>query len=453
MNQLRHTLPRPGQIRLPALEEDDPRPEIRLGAIVVGALVLILFGWASFARLDAAAYAGGQVTVAAHRQTLQHREGGVVSAVHVHEGQHVRAGDVLVDLVGGDVQAQARSLASQVIALKAQKARLESEELGRSSIVWPSEFQALTGADGADAAKAMQLEQVQFNARLAAIEAQKGVLRQKSSEIGRQIEGYQRQIEANSKEQKLLGDELTGVQSLAARGYAPTTRVRALQRAQAELGGQEGQYTATIAQSREESRTAQLQILQVEREHKEEVAKDLHEADVQLKDLTPKLEAARDQLSRVQLRAPVSGMVLGLSVFGPGSVMAPGQKLLDIVPDNAPLVIDAQVSPNDADDLHVGQSTEIRFPSVHDRRLPIMKGVLTQLSADSFVDEKTGARYFSARVTVPPSQIAALQRLRGTDVLRPGLPAEVLIPLRRRTVLQYLLEPLNDSLWRSFREH
>ena len=153
------------------------------------------------------------------------------------------------------------------------------------------------------------------------------------------------------------------------------------------------------------------------------------------------------------MRAPASGQVVGLSVFTLGGVIAPGQKLLDIVPTNAGLVIEARVNPQDADDTHVGQEVEVKFSSLHDRSLPVLKGTLTKLSADSFADEKTGQRYFTAEATVPG---ATLERLKlaedGKFHLKPGLPAQLLIPLRKRTALEYLTQPLTEAIWRSFRE-
>jgi HlyD family secretion protein len=196
-----------------------------------------------------------------------------------------------------------------------------------------------------------------------------------------------------------------------------------------------------------------MQALQLDKQHADDVATRLRDVEFQLNDAEPKLRAAQDALAREQVRAPASGQVVGLSVFTVGGVIAPGQKLMDIVPTNAGLVIEARVNPNDADDIHVGNEVEVKFPSLHDRSLPVLKGTLTKLSADSFADEKTGARYFTAEATVPE---ATLERLKlaehGQFQLRPGLPAQVLIPLRRRTALQYLTQPLTEAIWRSFRE-
>jgi len=436
------------------LHDDDPRGEIRFGAIVAGVFFVVLLGWAAFARLDAAAYASGQVSVEGHRQSVQHKDGGIVSAINVKEGQTVKAGDVLVELNGAEAKAQEASLASQVLGLEAQRARLQAEQLGASTITWPKDFGALTGDDLTEAQRAMKVQDVQFHARAASLGAQEAVLRQRSAELGQQAEGYQRQIQAADRQQKLLGDELAGTQALADKGYAPLNRVRALQRAQAELGGARGQYAAQVAQSQQQAGEAQMQMLQLDRQRGEEIAGQLRDIDFQLNDLTPKLNAARDQLARIQVRAPATGAVVGLSVFTVGGVVTPGQKLMDIVPDNVGMVIEARISPNDADDLHIGQATEVKFTSIRDRGLPILQGRLSKLSADSFTDDRTGARFYTAEVIVPPDQMAALQQVKGPGfALRAGMPVQVLVPLRKRTALQYLFEPLTDAIWSSFHEH
>jgi HlyD family secretion protein len=166
------------------------------------------------------------------------------------------------------------------------------------------------------------------------------------------------------------------------------------------------------------------------------------------------LRAAREQLARTQIRAPATGTVVGLSVFTPGGVIAPGQKLLDIVPQREPLIIQARIAPEDADDLVTGQRALIKFTGLHERSLPNLEGTLTRLSADSFTDEKTGLTYFTGDIRVPRDQIEEIAKVRGKDFeLRAGMPVQVLIPLRKRTALDYALEPLIGSFWSSFREH
>ena len=433
--------------------QDDGRREIMAGWIIAAGFFVLFLGWAAFARLDQAAYATGEVTVEGHRQSVQHKEGGIISALNVKEGQKVNEGDVLIALAGTEARAQEAALAAQVYGLKAEQARLRAEQFSAARVTWPAEFATLKGDDLVAAENAQKVQQTQFETRAAALLSQKRVLAQKASELKQQVAGYQRQVEATEKQNKLIGEELSLTQGLAAQGYAPQTRVRSLQRNQAELEGQHGQYTAGIAQAQEQVGETQLQALQLDKQHADDVATRLRDVEFQLNDAEPKLRAAQDALAREQVRAPASGLVVGLSVFTVGGVIAPGQKLMDIVPGAAGLVIEARVNPNDADDIRTGQEVEVKFPSLHDRTLPVLKGTLTKVSADSFADEKTGQRYFTAEATVPE---ATLERLKlaenGQFQLKPGLPAQVLIPLRKRTALQYLIQPLTDSIWRSFRE-
>ncbi|NEX94072.1 HlyD family type I secretion periplasmic adaptor subunit [Caulobacter sp. 17J65-9] len=433
---------------------DAPTRELWVGGAVAGLFFILFLGWAAFAPLDAGAYAHGQVVVSGSRQAVQHREGGVVSAIHVKEGDEVARGQVLVEINAADLRANERALTSQVIALEAQRARLAAERDHLPNIVPPAEFAVLPAADRVLADEAMRLQELQFTARRGSLQAQHGVLTQRVNQLQQQIEGYNRQIASNREQQSLIQEELEGLKSLAARGYAPLTRVRATERTAASLEGDYGSYRAEVAKSHEAIGETKMQIVSVDRQAVEEIADQLRQTEDQLNEASPKLTAVRDQLSRAEVRAPVGGEVVGLTVHTVGGVIQPGQTLMEIVPKNAPLVIEARVQPNDADDLHIGQATEVRFSAFHERDLPIIHGRLTKLSADSFVDEKTGQRYYRAEVSVPPQELVELRRVRGAEtVLKPGLPAEVVVPLRKRTALQYFFEPLQQSLWRSFREH
>ena len=438
----------------PAPKVDDPRRDILVGGGVAAAFFAILLGWGSLTPLDAAVVAPGQITVEGHRQTIQHREGGIISAIHVVEAQRVKAGDLLIELAGADTLANEATLQAQVIDLEARKARLQAEQSGASIIQWPADFAALAGADLQEAQKAEAVQVAQLRAHATATTMQKRVLGQKASELGELEKGYQSQIDSAERQQSLIGQELKGMQSLAAQGYAPLNRVRELQRTEAQIGGERGQYLASVAQSRQQAREAQSQEVQVDTDDGDKIATELSDVEGALGDALPKLAEAKDQLARSQIKAPVSGSVVGLWLFPVGGVVAPGQRLMDIVPDKAPLMIEVRVSPNDAQDLREGQTAEIRFPTLHDRGLPILQGRLSSISADSLVDDKTGARFFTAEVSVPLTQLTALERQRNPNfTARPGLPVQVMIPLRKRTALQYLLEPFGDAVWGSFRQH
>jgi HlyD family secretion protein len=433
--------------------DDDPKSDLRVGWLVVGVFFGFFLIWSLFAHLDEAAYAQGAIAVEGHRQTIQHREGGVVSAIFVKDGDIVRPGQVLISLAPAEVEMTARSLSSQVIGLQAQHARLEAERDGATTITPLPEFASLTGDDANEARRAMHLQTQELRTRSASLLAQRAVLHQRQAQLDQTITGYRNQIDSTDKQSHLIGDELNGTQSLAAQGYASQNRVRALQRQQAGLSGQRAEFSANIARSGAQINETQMQSLSLTAERAESVAKDLRDTEYQLNDLLPKLKQAKEQLAATQIRANVAGQIVALSVFTVGGVVSPGQKLMDIVPNKAPLIIDAQIGASDFDGLAIGQETEVKISSMHDRGMPIIKGHITNLSGDSLVDEKTGMRYYTMQVTVPTAEAQKLVRLRGADGgLRAGLPVQVIVPLRKRTAFQYLTEPLSQVFWTAFRE-
>ena len=431
----------------PVLVPDTPRRELIVGGVIILLFFGIFLGWAAFAPLDAGAYAHGQIAVSGNRQAVQHREGGVVSALHVKEGDTVRRGQILLTLASGELRATERGVAGQVFALLAQRARLTAERDGLRSIPMPPEFANLPPEDAALAMESLRIQQLQFGARRTGRSTETGVLGQRIAQLNEQIQGYERQITANIEQQRLIQEELAGMRSLAEKGYAPLTRVRALERTAAQLDGELGSLRAQIARSREAVGETRLQMAGVSSEMNEDVADQLRQIDVQLNELRPRMTELRSQIARSEVRAPASGQVVGLTIFTQGGVIQPGQTLMEIVPNDASQIIVAQVSPNDIDNLKTGQTTEVRFPGLRERNPPTIHGRVTRISADSFTIEQTGASYFRAEIVVPAAEMAKLGRAANT--LRPGAPVEVIILLRKRTALSYLLEPLTNNLWRS----
>ncbi|MEY4555134.1 MAG: hypothetical protein RL093_253 [Pseudomonadota bacterium] len=430
-----------------AVALDNPRRELVIGGTIIVLFFVIFLGWAALAPLDAGAYAQGQVAISGNRQAVQHREGGVVSALLVAEGDTVRAGQVLLQLSSGELKATERGVASQVYALIAQRARLVAERDRLRSIPTPVEFANLPAEDLVLARESLRIQQLQFGARRTGRTTETGVLGQRVAQLNEQIAGYEGQIVANIEQQRLIQDELAGMRSLAEKGYAPLTRVRALERTAAQLDGELGSLRAQIAQSREAVGETRLQVSGVSTKMNEDVADQLRQIDVQLNELRPRMVELRAQIARNEVRAPASGEVVGLTIFTQGGVIQPGQTLMEIVPRDASQVIIAQIAPNDVDNLRIGQDTEVRFPGLRERNPPIIHGRVTRISADSFTVEETGASYFRAEIVVPASERAKMGR--GAETLRPGAPVEVVVLLRKRTALGYLLEPLTNNLWRS----
>ncbi|MDZ4775909.1 MAG: HlyD family type I secretion periplasmic adaptor subunit [Alphaproteobacteria bacterium] len=434
---------------------DDPKRDIRRGALVAGFFFIVLGGWAALAPLDAGVVAPGVVVVSGYRQAVQHRDGGTVSALHVLEGDRVTRGQILLEFTASEIQATERALFGQFVELDATRARLLAESAELRTIPVPANWAAFSGADRALAETILARQQREMNTRKSSLGAQVGVLGQRRQQLNSRIAGYQDQIKSLDRQNVLIGDELTGLKSLAEKGLVPLPRIRALERQQAEIDGRRGELVASIQQTREAMGETSLQSLSLVGEKAEDRAAGLRDVETRLADVSPRLEAARAQLERTRVRAPASGIVVGLTANTVGGVVTPGSRIMDVVPENQPLVIEARVRPEDADDITPGMKTEIRFSGLTGRATPILRGTVKRISADRFTDERTGMGYFLAEAEAPREELERVVMTNGAAavVLKAGMPAELVVPLRKRTALQYLLEPLDQAFWRSFRQH
>ena len=432
---------------------DDPRRELRFGTIIAVLFFVVFIGWAAFAPMDAAAYAPGHLQVSGQRQSVQHRDGGIVSAIHVREGQKVRAGDVLIELKGDEVRAQEEALGSQLLNLLAQRSRLEAEQIGAASINWPSSFPEVD-ASKEEIASAIAVQEQAFRAGRTLLGAQSQVLSQQAAQARETAGGYGSQVRSSAEQERLIDEELNSLKPVAEKGFVSVSRIRALERAKADLEGQRGQARASAGEAQLSAAGQRLRQLEAEKEYRQKASSDLKDVTFQIDELAPKYQAAREQARLLDIRAPVSGTVVGLDIFTVGGVIAAGQKLMDIVPDHANLVVAAKVSPDDIDDVWIGQKAEVRFSGMHDRGLPLLSGTMTKLSADALTDEKSGLSYYTAEFQVPESEIDKLKAFRGPNFqLRAGAPVQVTIPVRKRTALQYAFEPLLGTLRHSGGEH
>lgn len=430
---------------------DDPKRDIRIGGAIAILFFVVLLGWAALTPLDAAVRATGVISVLGNRQAVQHETGGVVTALHVREGQEVKSGDVLIELSAPEARAAERSLTSDYLMLLAQRSRLIAEQSG-GSFAPPPEFANLEPQDRALAQAALRMQIREMQARIASVSAQQSVLSQRERQLGEQATGYLERRKSMAEQRQILNDELKGLRSIADKGFASKTRVRALERAEAELRGQEAGMSAEMARAGEGIGETRMQSLSLLRSTQEQIATGMRETETKLSEVLPKLIALRDQLKRAQIRATATGKVVGLSVFTVGGVVAPGQTLMEIVPDDRRLVVQARVSPADADDVYAGQEAQLHFESVRDQNLPLMTGRVKTISADSFSDEKTGMSYFRAEIEVAPEEFQRIQRILGQGQLRPGLPVDAMLSVRKRSALQYLLEPLTSSFRHALHE-
>ncbi len=435
-----------------AATPDDPKRDIRIGGAIAGFFFVVLLGWAAFTPLDAAVSANGVISVLGNRQAVQHPTGGVVTAMNVREGQQVKQGDVLIELSAPETLAAERSLTSDYFMLLAQRARLVAEQAGRPTFDPPVEFASVTDRDRVLAEAALRMQHGEMQARKASLSAQQSVLVQRARQLNEQKFGYAERRKSLVEQRRILDEELSGLREVAEKGFASKNRVRALERAEADLRGQEAAMTAEMARAGEGMGEARMQSISLVQGIQQQIATDLRETEARLSEVLPKLIAVREQLERAQIRAPATGHVVGLTIFTVGGVVAPGQTLMEIVPDERALVVQAQVDPADADDVYAGQEAQMRFESVRGHNIPLITGEVRNISADRFTDENTGRAYFRAEIEVKPEDFAKVQSLLGHGQLRPGLPVSAMLNVRKRSALQYLFEPLTGTFHRALHE-
>ncbi len=421
--------------------------------LIVGffALVLLLGGfgtWSAFANIAGAVISGGQVEVDQNRQIVQHLDGGVVGSIEVDEGQMVEAGDVLVRLDPTTLTSQLNIAESQLFEIMARRGRLQAARDGVEEI----EFDPLlTEASKADAAI---LDLMEGQVRLA--EARRETKAREVDQLGKrrvqisdQIAGIEAQLDALAEQLDLIGQELKTQQDLLERGLAQMPRVLALQREAASLAGRLGELEAEKAQAEGRRTEIDIELLKLDSDAREEAITELRDLQLRELELREQRVALLDQIDRLDIVAPVSGVIYGLTVHAPRAVLRPAEPVLYLVPQDRPLVITADVDPVHVDLLYEGQEVSLRFSALDQTRTPELFGQLVGISADTFQDETTGVSYYRAEVSLPAEERARLD----PDVeLRPGMPVEVFIRTDDRTPIGYLVKPFADYFARAFRE-
>lgn len=404
------------------------------------AVILIFFGgfgtWGALAPLASAVVASGTLVVEGQRKTVQHLEGGIVERILVKEGDKVEAGQLLLQVESTAARSLVDVLRSQLAGLLVQEARLTAEREGRERFVLPPELDALRLTPAVMGAMASETSYI--TARTASYRGQVELVEKRISQLDEQIMGFRALRESQSEQSRLIKDELSGLRQLLEQGYVSRSRVLALERNAAQLDGQAAQYASDIARARQQITESQTQIAQLKRQREDEVSRDLRDVQQKISELRPRMQSAVDVLERTEIRAPIGGLVVGLTVFTQGGVIDRGRRLMDIVPADSVLVVEAAVRPEDVNEVRIGGRAEIRFSALTQRNLPVVDGQIRALSADRLVEERSGRAYYTAMVTVDPTSLARL----GTLVPQPGMPVEVMFPTGNRSALDYLLSPL-----------
>jgi HlyD family secretion protein len=423
---------------------------IRLHLIVGLAVVIILAGgfggWASTVQISGALIAPGAVVVESNVKKVQHPTGGVVGEVRARDGDVVKAGDIVVRLDDTVTKASLAIVVKTLNGLYARAARLEAEQRGETKLSFPPQLTERAGDP--DVQNVMVSESKLFEVRVHGRAGQKAQLRERVLQLNEEIGGLTAQEAAKEKEIALIEKELVGVRSLYELHLVQLTRLTTLERDAARLNGERAQYIASRAQAKGKITETELQIIQVDKDMVSEVSKDLRETNDKIGEFVERKVTAEDQLRRVDIRAPQDGMVLQSTVHTVGGVITAGDAMMMIVPQADDLQVEAKVDPKDIDKLQIGQKTLMRLTAFNQRTTPELNGLVTRVSPDVTTDQRTGQSYYTIRVSLPPAEVARL----GDVKLIPGMPVEAFVQTGDRTMLSYLLKPLNDQLMRSFRE-
>ena len=415
------------------------------------ALIVFLLGgiavWAATTQISGAVIASGSVVVDSSAKKVQHPTGGIVTELHAHDGDRVKAGDLLVRLDQTMTRANLSIVTKDLDQLVAQKARLQAEREGLDSVEVPPEL--ASRMNDPQVASIMEGERKLFSLRRAARVGQKDQLSKRVDQLKEELAGYESQVKAKGLEMDLIEKQLVGARELYAKQLMPITRFTELQRDAARLEGEHGVLIATMAQIKGKISETELQIMQVDRDLNSDIGKEMREADTKIGELIERKVAAEDQLKRIEVRAPGSGIVDQSTVHTVGGVIAPGETIMLIVPDQDKLKVEAKVAPQDIDQMQIGQAVTMRFSGLDQRTTPVIDGALTQISPDITIDPKTEQRYYTVRVSLDPKEIARL----GSVKIVPGMPVEVFMQTGNRSALSYLLKPLDDQLNRAFKEN
>ena len=423
------------------------------GPLIIGlaALVLLVGGfgtWAATTNISGAIVASGQIQVERNRQVVQHPDGGVVAEILVDEGDTVEAGQTMIRLDPTLLLSELTIIEGQYFELVARRGRLQAERDGKDEISFDEIVLAQADLDP-EVAELVEGQRNLFFARRDTVAREIEQLAKRRDQIGNQVDGIAAQQTALASQLSLIERELADQQSLLDRGLAQASRVLALQREEARLSGSVGDMTAQKAQAEGRMTEIDIEILKLETTRREEAITQLRDMQYRERELAEQRLSLIEQLKRLDITAPVSGVIYGLTVFAPRSVIGPADPVLFLVPQDRPLVITVQVPPIHIDEVHMSQQVTLRFAALDQRETPELFGTVTLISADAFTDEQSSASYYRAEIMLSEGEI---DRLPEGSVLVPGMPVEAFLRTADRTPLAYLVKPFTDYFTKAFRE-
>lgn len=425
-----------------------PRRPLIIGMVVLAILLGGFGGWAVFTEIAGAIIATGRVEVDQNRQVVQHLDGGVVAAIEVEEGDRVEAGDLLLQLDGTELASQLAITEGQLYEFMARRARLEAERDGAEVVQFDPALREVA-MRRADIADIMEGQARLFEARRQSLTRETEQLSKRLGQIGSQIEGIEAQQAALGTQLELIREELADQQTLLDSGLAQKSRLLSLQRQEADLAGTLGDLAARKAESEGRITEIDIEILALETQRREEAISQLRDIRYREYELAEQRRALLERINRLELRAPVSGVVYDMQVFAQRAVIRAADPVLYIIPQDRPLVIATEVDTIHVDQVYPGQEVTLRFSALDQRTTPELTGTVVQISADAFTDERSGRSFYRAELILKDGEIA---RLPDTVTLLPGMPVEAFLRTDERTPMAYLLKPLADYFAKAFRE-
>lgn len=428
-------------------ESDGLARHILAGYLMIASLILVIFGWMGTTHLAGAVIGAGRVIVKSEEKLVQHPTGGVVGQILVQEGARVREGDVLLRLDDTALKANLAIIDADLSALYARLARLRAERDGAAEVRFPDKM--VNSSSDADR-DSIHTEGQVFRSRRETQANRRQQLMERISQLREQVKGNALMIDGRRQEITLVNEALSASSSLLSKQLATRTQSIQYQQTVARLEGDVGNMTAEKGRLLAQISETELQISGMAEEMRSEVLKDLRETEAKIAEGESRRIAARDQLSRVDIRAPVDGVVHETVVHTVGGVINPGEAVMKIVPANQPLLFEVRINPTDIDQVHVGQKATLKFPAFNRSKTPEVTGKITLVGADASIDKQTGRSFYEVWIT-PEEAMSQKFAEKGVELV-PGMPAEAYMETDERTALSYLLKPLTDQIMHAFRE-
>lgn len=412
----------------------------RLGWWIVLAGVGGFCVWAALAPLDKGVPLSGTVTVASNKKAVQHQTGGTVDAILVKEGDVVKAGDVLIRMNAVQATANAEITRVQYFTARTTEARLMAERDGKSHLLFPPELDH--ARSDPRVASNIEMQQHLFNARRSAIQSELAALDENVAGLMQQNAGLAESRDGKKQQLQFLKEQLDGMRDLAREGYVARNRLLELERTYAQLSSAISEDISNIGRGLRQIAELRMRRIQRHQEYQKEVRTQLAETQKEASSLVNRLSGLDHDLGNVLVRSPVDGTVVAMNVFTHGGVIAPGFRMMDIVPSQDALVVDGQLPVHLIDKVHPNLKVELIFSAFNQNLTPHVPGIVTHVSADRFVDEKTGQPYYMVKAKVAPEGMRMIADLK----IRPGMPVDLFVKTGERTMLNYLVKPVTDHL-------